>query len=87
MIPLMHAKRKLLKCDFEGCNDLAQWYREFKGNLVKLCTKHEAHFSRKRWGRHVDLSELDEDDLRYLEEKDEYRKTKVMAISSPRKIF
>jgi hypothetical protein len=27
--------------DYEGCDDCAQWYREFKGELLKLCIKHE----------------------------------------------
>jgi len=64
-------KRKLRKCDHKGCEEIAEWYREYKGELLKLCTKHEAYFARGHWGKSLDPSELDEDDLRYLEEKDE----------------
>jgi hypothetical protein len=27
--------------NYEGCDDCAQWYREFKGELLTLCSKHE----------------------------------------------
>lgn len=67
-------KTKILKCDFKECNEIAQWYREWKGEL-KLCTKHEVYFARQHCGRSLDPSELDEDDLRYLEEKDEVGET------------
>jgi len=63
-------RRKIWKCDFEDCNEFAQWYRVQKGQLVKLCTKHEAYLAKKHWGKHIDPSELDEDDIHYLEEKD-----------------
>ena len=62
--------RKILRCDFKGCNEIAQWYREWKGDLLKLCTTHEVYFAKNHWGRNIELSKLDEDDLRYLEEKD-----------------
>jgi len=64
-------KRNVWKCDFKGCEEIAQWYRKWKGDLFKLCTKHEAYLARKRYGRPLDPSELDEDDFRYLEEKEE----------------
>lgn len=64
-------KRKIWKCDFKGCEEIAQWYREWKGELLKLCTKHEAYLARTHWGRHIEPSELDKNDVRYLEEKDE----------------
>ena len=57
-------------CDYEGCGEIAQWHRRWKGELFKLCTKHEAYFARKHWGRRVDESQLDEDDIRYLERKE-----------------
>ena len=62
--------RKMLKCDFEGCNEFAYWFREFHGTLLSLCSKHEAMCNRKRWGKHRKESDLDEDDLRYLAEKE-----------------
>jgi len=64
-------KSSVWKCDFKGCEEIAQWYRWWKGDLFKLCSKHEAYFARQHWGKHLDISELDEDDIRYLEEKDE----------------
>ncbi len=27
------------KCDFKDCEEIAQWYRKRKGELLKLCTK------------------------------------------------
>ena len=66
-------KRKLWKCDFKGCEEIAQWYRKRKGELLKLCTKHEVYLASQHYGRSLDLSELDEDDIRYLERK-EYKK-------------
>ena len=63
----------MLTCDYKGCEENAQWYRKRKGKLLKLCTKHEGEFARKHWGRHVDFSELNEDDINYLKWK-EYRK-------------
>jgi hypothetical protein len=56
-------------CDFEGCNELAQWYRKSKGQIVKLCTKHEALLARQHWGKRVDYSELSEEDMRRLKKK------------------
>jgi hypothetical protein len=64
-------KRKLWKCDFKDCSEPAQWYRLYKGELLKLCTKHEAYLARQHFGCHLEFHELDEDDLTYLEEKDE----------------
>ena len=63
-------KQKKYFCDFEGCNEIAQWYRAFKGKLFTFCTKHEAMFSRKHWGRHLRESDLTKDDLEYLVWKD-----------------
>ena len=63
-------KRKMWKCDFEDCEEIAQWYRKYKGKLVKLCTKHETHLSKQHYGRRVDFSELTKDDIDYLEEKE-----------------
>jgi hypothetical protein len=64
-------------CDFNGCDELAQWYRRSKGQIVKLCTKHEALLARQHWGKRVDYSELSEEDMRRLKTKvyrDEYKK-------------
>jgi len=65
------SKRKTWKCDFEECEEIAEWYRKMKGAPIKLCVKHEAYFARKHWGRPLDLSELNDGELRYLEEKEE----------------
>lgn len=62
--------RKIWTCDFQGCNEIAQWYRKRKGRLIKVCTKHEARLAREHWGRRVDFSELNDDDIRYLEWKE-----------------
>ena len=62
--------RKLWKCDFGGCDEIAQWYRVKKNDLVKLCTKHEAYLARQRWGKSIPESKLDERDIRYLQNKD-----------------
>jgi len=67
-------------CDFKGCDEIAQWYRKKKGKLFKLCTTHEAHLNRMHWGRRVDLSELNEDDIRYLERKE---RRKELAKKEP----
>lgn len=56
-------------CDFEGCDEIAQWYRRSKGQILKLCTKHEALLSRKHWGRSVDYTELTEADMDRLRTK------------------
>jgi hypothetical protein len=61
---------KIWKCDFEDCEEVAQWYRRGKGRLVKLCTKHEVYLSKQHWGKRVDFSELNEEDIRYLEGKE-----------------
>ena len=50
---------------------MAQWYRVWKGELLKLCTKHEAYMARRHLGKALDSSELDGEDWAYLEEKDE----------------
>ncbi len=49
-----------------GCDDYAQWVRVHKGELFTLCTKHHALLGRKKWGKHLDVSKLSEDDIRYL---------------------
>lgn len=64
------AKRKMWKCDFEDCEEIAQWYRLCKGKLMKLCTKHETQLSKQHFGKRVDYSELDKDDIDYLQEKE-----------------
>ena len=67
----------LWTCDYKGCDEFAQWCRKLKGKLLTLCTKHEAYFARKHWGKHLDVSQLDNNDIRYLERKErkkEYRK-------------
>jgi hypothetical protein len=56
-------------CDFEGCKEIAQWYRRSKGQIFKLCTKHEAILAKQHWGRRVDYSVLCEDDMRRLRTK------------------
>ena len=66
---------KIWTCDFKGCDEIAQWYRKKKGELVKLCSKHYASLDRMRWGRRVEESELDEDDIRYLEEKEQMKES------------
>jgi hypothetical protein len=65
-----------LKCDYEGCSEYVRRYRKWKGKVVKLCIKHNEQMSREHLGKQIDASELDEDDIRFLEEKtrkeDEY---------------
>jgi len=70
-------RTKVRLCDFAGCDEIAQWYRKSKGQIVKVCTTHEALLARQHWGRRIDYSELDEDDIRRLETKvywNEYEK-------------
>ncbi|MGD0159437.1 MAG: hypothetical protein ABSB89_03985 [Candidatus Bathyarchaeia archaeon] len=62
--------RKPLKCDFEECPEMVQWYRKYKGKLWKLCTKHEAFMARQHQGHSVDRDHLTPDDWRYLRQKD-----------------
>jgi len=74
---------RMCTCDYKGCDEFAQWYRRFKGKLLTLCTKHEAEFARKPWGRSIDASKLNNDDIRYLEtkeEKKEYQKTHPIEV-------
>jgi hypothetical protein len=60
-------RKKMWKCSFKGCEEIAQWYRKSKGQVIKACTKHEALLAREHWGRRVDYSELTEEDIRQLE--------------------
>ena len=62
--------RKMWKCDFEDCEEFAQWYRRKKGKIVKLCTKHEVQLAKEHWGRRVDFSELTHNDIRYFNKKE-----------------
>ena len=71
--------RKIWTCDFQGCNEIAQWYRKRKGRLIKVCTKHEARLAREHWGRRVDFSELNDDDIRYLEWKEWKKELSLMS--------
>jgi hypothetical protein len=74
---------RMCTCDYEDCDEFAQWYRRLKGKLLTLCTKHEVEFARKHWGRSIDASELNSNDIRYLEgkeEKKEYRKTHPFKV-------
>jgi hypothetical protein len=64
-------KKKPLKCDFEGCQEMVQWYRRYKGKPLKLCTKHEARMAREHKGYSLDPRDLTPDDWQYLIEKDE----------------
>lgn len=48
----MSGKKAMWTCDFKGCNDVAQWLREFNGQLLNLCTKHEAYLANKHLGEH-----------------------------------
>lgn len=64
--------RKMWKCDFKDCEEIAQWYRYYKGELWKFCTKHETQFAKQHWGKRVDFSELDKDDIQYLQEKESH---------------
>ena len=57
-------------CDYKRCDDYAQWVREHKGELFTLCTKHHALLDRKKWSKHLDVSKLSEDDIRYLLRKE-----------------
>ena len=57
-------------CDYKGCDEFAQWCRVYKGELLTLCTKHHALVGRKKWGKHLDVSKLSEDDIRYLVRKE-----------------
>jgi hypothetical protein len=67
----MSEKKIAMKCDFRGCTEMVQWYRKYKGELLKLCTKHEACMARAHQGRSFDPKELNPDDWQYLIEKDE----------------
>jgi len=76
-------KIRMFTCDYKNCDEFAQWYRRFKGKLLTLCTKHEAEFARKHWGRSIDASELNNDDIRHLESKEEekeYQKTHPFEV-------
>jgi hypothetical protein len=64
-------KMKQWPCDFKNCCEIATWYRRWKGDLLKLCTKHEAYMRGKHYGRSVNESELDREDMAYLFEKAE----------------
>jgi hypothetical protein len=64
--------RKMWKCDFKDCEEIAQWYRICKGELVKVCTKHETQLAKQHYGKRVDFSELDEDDIQYLQRKENH---------------
>jgi len=70
MSKAMPEKKTVLKCDFEGCQEMVQWFRRYKGELLKLCTKHEARMAREHQGRSLDSKDLDSDDWEYLREKD-----------------
>ena len=79
------AKRKMWKCDFEDCEEIAQWYRRYKGKLVKLCTKNETQLSKQHYGRRVDFSALNKNDIDYLQKKElrsEYFKEVPFRIDS-----
>ena len=64
-------KKIVMRCDFIGCTEMAQWYRRYKGELLRLCTKHEAYMVRAHQGFSVESKDLTPDDRRYLIEKDE----------------
>jgi hypothetical protein len=66
----MSKKKAPLKCDFVGCTEMVQWYRKYKGELLKLCTKHEAHMARQHQGHSLEPKDLTPDDWQYLIEKD-----------------
>lgn len=66
----MSERKKSLKCDFEGCQEMVQWFRKYKGELLKLCTKHEAYMARAHQGRSLESEDLNPSDWQYLEEKD-----------------
>lgn len=61
--------RRLWTCDWKDCNEIAQFYREYKGELLKLCTKHEVQSAKQHLGKHVD--NLSQDDIQYLQSKEE----------------
>lgn len=63
-------RRKMWTCDFEGCTEIAQWYRKSKGQIIKVCKKHEARLAKEHWGRRVDYTELDMEDMCRLETKE-----------------
>jgi phage FluMu protein Com len=65
------SKRPTWKCDWKGCNEIAEWYRAQGEDLVKLCTHHYAELGKSRWGKPVDFSDLTREDINYLAEKDE----------------
>jgi ssDNA-binding Zn-finger/Zn-ribbon topoisomerase 1 len=64
------SKRKTWKCDFENCNEIAEWYRKIRGIPIKLCTRHEAHMRKQRMGKPLDFSQLTADDIWFLEKKE-----------------
>lgn len=75
-------KRRTWKCDFEGCKEIAEWYRIVKGTPVKLCTHHETHMRKQHMGKPIDYSQLDGDNMLYLEEKDEQESERIRNNST-----
>jgi len=64
------SKRRIWKCDVQGCSEIGEWYREVKGIAFKFCTRHEAIVGRQLRGKRLDFSELSADDIEELEDKD-----------------
>ena len=66
-----------MTCDYKGCDDFAQWYREVDGQILTFCSKHEAECHRRRIGKKIDESKLDEQDILELEEKEREREHRL----------
>jgi len=64
------SKRKTWKCNFRHCPNVAEYYRDVKGTLVKLCLHHDVQMRKERMGKPVDFTELSYEDILDLEEKD-----------------
>lgn len=61
---------KTWKCDFKNCHEIARYYRDVKGTLVKVCLHHEVQMRKQRMGKPLDFSELSYEEISDLEEKD-----------------
>jgi hypothetical protein len=68
--PMREEKRPLRRCDYKGCPEMVQWFRRYKGEILKLCTKHYAKMAKEHLGQSVEAKDLTSDDLEYLYEKD-----------------
>jgi len=74
------SKRPTWKCDFKGCDEVAEWYRVQEGEIAKLCTHHNAEAGRRHWGKPIEYSDLTGEDIDYLKDKDRVTEHKCPMI-------